>query len=404
MLDRDGRRGFWTSFAGFSLDAMDVQLYAFVLPVLLPLWGLTHAEGGLLATVTLVSSALGGWAGGLLADRLGRIPVLKATILCLALSTCLCGLAQDFQQLLVARALQGIGFGGEWAAGAVFVAELAAPESRARMVGAVQSAWAIGWGMAAASSAILLALLPPDWGWRATFLVGVIPALLIFFYRTRVPESAAFAPEHLRQPWHRIFARPLLADTLRGSLLAIGMHGGYWAIATWWPTMLHSERGFSTFAVSAHLAVVVVGSLFGYAVAGWLSDHVGRRATLAGFALGGAVIVLACTRLPLSDAALLVLSFPLGFFALGMFSAIGPVLSELYPTELRGSGLGFCYNFGRGMAGATPLLVGNSVATMGIAHALGLFATAAYGLALLAILLLPETRGQALTALADTGG
>jgi MFS family permease len=120
----------------------------------------------------------------------------------------------------------------------------------------------------------------------------------------------------------------------------------------------------------------------------------GRRTTLAGFALAAGVTVLACTLLPVSDAALLVLSFPLGFFALGMFSAIGPVLAELFPTEIRGSGLGFCYNVGRGLAGVAPVLIGLNVQKTGLAHAIGLHATSAYVLVLLATAVIPETRGR----------
>jgi MFS family permease len=122
---------------------------------------------------------------------------------------------------------------------------------------------------------------------------------------------------------------------------------------------------------------------------------------LASFALGGTLAVLACTELHPSNFGLLLLSFPLGFFALGMFSAIGPVLTELYPTEIRGSGLGFCYNFGRAMAGATPLLIGSSAASISVGHAIGIYATYAYGLVLLVTIFLPETRGQDLTSMSE---
>lgn len=371
---------------------MDVQLYAFVLPLLLALWKLTPEDAGWLATVTLLSSAAGGWAAGLLADRFGRIAVLRGTILWLALSTCFCGLATDVDQLLAARALQGLGFGGEWAAGAVFVAELAAPEHRGRMVGALQSAWAVGWGLAAATCAVLISALPPDFAWRATFFVGLLPAVAVFLFRTRLRDSSAFLSVRRRSAWHAIFRPPMFGSTIRGSLLASGMHGGYWAIATWWPAMLHSERGLSTAAASTHFAAIIGGSFLGYFAGAWLGDIVGRKVMLAIFAAGSISMLLICTELRLSDTVLLLLDVPLGFFALGMFSAIGPVLSELYPTELRGAGLGFCYNAGRALAGATPLLIG------GISHALGFYGACSYGLVLVAMLLLPETRARVLTS------
>ncbi|MBO9708800.1 MAG: MFS transporter [Caulobacter sp.] len=393
-LNGNARRAFWTTYAGFGLDAMDVQLYAFIMPALLALWSLSHAQAGLLASVTLACSALGGWAAGTLADRFGRVRVLTITILWLGVSSCLCGLAQNFGQLLIARALQGLGFGAEWAAGAVFVAEVVSPEVRGRVVGTVQSAWALGWGLAASISAMALALLPAEWGWRVTFLVGLPPMIAIFLVRVRLHDPAMFLAERRKTPWTAIFGGGRLSTTLRGSLLATGMHGGYWSIATWWPAMLHAERGFSTATAGAYFGVIVAGSLFGYLAGAWLGDVAGRRATLAGFALGGAVTVLACTASPVSDMALLILSFPLGFFALGMFSAIGPVLSELFPTRMRGSGLGFCYNVGRGLAGGMPVLIGLRVETMGLAHAIGLYATSAYVVVLAAVALIPETRGQ----------
>jgi MFS family permease len=393
-LNGSVRRVFWTTFAGFGLDAMDVQLYAFVMPTLLMLWHMSHAQAGLLASIALACSALGGWIGGALADRFGRVRVLTVTILWLGVSSCLCGLAQNFDQLLVARALQGLGFGAEWAAGAVFVAEVVSPGVRGRVVGTVQSAWAVGWGLAASLSALTLTLLPPDIGWRVTFMLGLFPAIAIFLVRAKMSDSETFLAGRRRTSWTAIFSGGRLSTTIRGALLATGMHGGYWSIATWWPAMLHTERGFAIPTVSLYFGAIVAGSLFGYLSGAWLGDVAGRRTTLTGFALGAGVTVLACTMLPVSDAALLVLSFPLGFFALGMFSAIGPVLTELFPTEMRGSGLGFCYNVGRGLAGLTPVLIGLNVQTTGLAQAIGLYATSAYVLVLLVTAVIPETRGQ----------
>lgn len=398
-LDTNGRRAFWSSFAGFCVDAMDVQLYAFVMPVLIVLWGLSQAEAGLLASVTLASSAAGGWVAGLLADRFGRVRVLCITILWLAAATVLCGMAQDLEHFLAARALQGLGFGAEWAVGAVFISEVASPETRGRVVGAVQSAWAVGWGLAALTSTIVLSLLPLEIGWRVTFLVGLIPAILLFLFRRRIHESETFLTAGRTEPWHAIFAGPQLGATLRGSLLAAGMHGGYWAIATWWPQMLHAERGFSATTTGSYFAVIIAGSFFGYGAGAWLSDAAGRRATLAAFAMGGLAFVTACTRMAVSDLALLLLGFPLGFFALGMFSAIGPVLSELYSTGVRGSGLGFCYNLGRGVAALGPALIGANLERTSVSSAVGAYAAFAYAVVLVATALLPETRGRKLNAL-----
>lgn len=395
-LGSDGRRAFWSSYAGFGIDAMNVQFYAFVLPILLELWGLTAGRAGLLASVALLSGSVGGWLAGSLSDRFGRIRVLRITIVWLALSTVLCGLARNGDELLVARLIQGFGFGAEWAVGVVFMSEIAPAATRGRILGTLQSAWAVGWALAASGTSISIALLPADIGWRVPFFVGLLPAFALFRTRSRMTDTQAFTASGVQQSWHRIFSRDLRYNTLKGSLLATGTHGGYWAIATWWPTMLRQERGMSPAETSLHAAALIGGSFVGYALGAWLSDRAGRRATLGGFALAGILVVLAATQLPLSDAVLLALTPVLGIFALGIYSAVGPVLAELYPTPLRGSGLGFCYNVGRGVAGITPLAVGGSIAALGFSHAIGLYVAASYAVILLASALLVETRGREL--------
>ncbi|QNA85463.1 MFS transporter [Sphingomonas sp. So64.6b] len=393
-LDSNSRRAFRSTYAGFSVDAMNVQLYSFVLPVLLTLWHFSPSAGGLLATVTLVASAAGGWLAGLLSDRLGRVRVLQVTILWMAVSTTLCGLAQNYEQLLVARTLQGFGFGAEWAVGAVLMGEIATAATRGRLVGTAQSAWAIGWGLAAAMSFVAIAVLPPPLGWRAAFFVSLPAVAAIFLARTRLRESATFLASPCADAWHRIFSPGMCGNTARGCLLAIGTHGGYWALATWWPTMLRLERGLSAAETATHMAVLVSGSLAGYIFGASLADRIGRRATLALFALGGIATVLVATGLSVSAPVLLALGVPLGVFAMGLYSAIGPVLNELYPTRLRGSGLGFCYNVGRGVAGFTPFAVGGSISAFGIAHSIGIYVSVAYVLVLIAAALLHETKGM----------
>ncbi|WP_339485557.1 MFS transporter [Pseudomonas sp. EL_65y_Pfl2_R95] len=400
-LSNDNRRSFWTVFSGFTVDSLDVQLYAFILPVLLTLWGLSHSEAGLLGAATLTSSAIGGWLAGILADRYGRLKVLKLTILWFAISTCLCGLAANFDQLLIARTLQGIGFGGELAVGAVFIAEVANPQVRGRMVGMAQSGWAVGWGLAAIISGFGLTLLPPALGWRVTFIVGVVPAILIFIYRLRLKESKAFISSNRQLSWRAILTAPYLKSTVLASLLAAGMHSGYWAIATWWPAMLMSEHGLSTLDSRLYLAVLVSGSFFGYVAGSWLGDSVGRRATLITFALGGICTALIYSSLTVSSTTLLLISFPLGFVATGMFGVIGSLLTELFPTELRASGLGFCYNVGRGIAGLAPAVIGATADRMGITNAIVTYVVCAYTLVVLVAILLPETRGLTLKGISE---
>jgi MFS family permease len=400
-LDTRSRRAFWSSFGGFSIDAMSVQLFAFVLPVLIGMWSMTPGGAGLLASAALFSGSIGGWLAGSLSDRVGRVQVLRVTIVWLGVSSVFCGLAQNFEQFLLARLVQGFGFGAEWAVGVVFMSEMSPARTRGRTLGSLQSAWAVGWGLAATGAFLSLALLPPEPGWRIVFFVGLLPAAGLAFVRWRLPESRIFSAAVKRQPWHDIFARDMVVTTIKGSLLATGTHGGYWAIATWWPTMLRVERGMSPGETVQHTAALIVGSLVGYMLAAWLSDRIGRKATLASFAMLGAATALVATQLQLSDAWLLALTPILGLFALGIYSAIGPVLTELYPTSLRGSGMGFCYNVGRGLAGATPFAVGGTVAALGYAHAIGLYVAASYLVILVTTTMIEETRGVTLSS--DSG-
>lgn len=392
-LDGTGRRAFWSSYAGFTIDAMNVQLYAFILPTLIALWGLTPSGAGVLASAALISGALGGWLAGSLSDRIGRIRVLRGTIIWVAASTLLCGLARDYDELLFARLIQGIGFGAEWAVGVVFMSEIAPAATRGRVLGTLQSAWAVGWGLAAATVAVAVACLPPEIGWRVVFFVALLPAVALLLVRNTMQDSPALTAARQRQSWHRIFSRGIWPSTVKGSMLATGMHGGYWAIATWWPTMLRVERGLTAAETGVHTAALIGGSLLGYALGAWLTDYVGRRLTLGSFASAGIITVLAATQFQLSTHALLALSPVLGLFALGIYSTAGPVLTELYPTSLRGSGLGFCYNIGRGLAGITPIAVGTSIGALGFSQAIGLYVAGSYTIVLIAVARLRETRG-----------
>ena len=140
------RRTMGACFGGWALDAFDVQMYSFVIPTVIVLWGLSRGKAGLIGTVTLLISSLGGWLSGTLADRFGRVRMLQITILWYSVFTFLCAFAQNFEQLFVLRALHGLGFGGEWAAGAVLMGEVIRDKYRGRGVGIVQTGWADGLG------------------------------------------------------------------------------------------------------------------------------------------------------------------------------------------------------------------------------------------------------------------
>jgi MFS family permease len=376
------RNTFWGCFAGWGLDALDVQMFTLAIPAIIAAYGIDHTQAGAISGVTLVSSALGGWIAGALSDRFGRVRTLQMTILWFAGFTFLCAFAQNFPQLLVLKALQGFGFGGEWAAGAVLMAETIRTEHRGKAMGAVQSAWAVGWGAAVLVYAAVFSWLPADTAWRVMFAVGLLPAGLVLFVRRNLKEPVRIEPvgasvgpkvSALGQIL-QVFQPRVLRTTIIGAVLGTGAHGGYYAIMTWLPTFLAKERHLSAY----------------------LLDRIGRRRNIALFAFCCIVTVLAYVMLPLTNMQMLMLGFPLGLFAAGIPASLGPLFNELYPADMRGTGVGFCYNFGRIASAGFPVLVGYMSHSMSLGAAIGIDAAVAYGLAMVAVLLLPETRGKRL--------
>jgi MFS family permease len=399
------RATLFATFGGWALDGMDVMVYTFAIPSLIALWHISKGQAGILAAATLIISAVGGWLAGLLADRYGRARILQITIAWFALFTFLSGFTNSFWQLLVTRGLQGLGFGGEWAVGSVLMGETIRAQHRGKAVGTVQGGWAIGWGVAAIFYTMLFSALPPNIAWRAMFWIGILPALLVFYIRRYVPEPevysrtrAQLAASGDRGRLLEIFSPSLLRVTVLTSFMATGAQGGYYAITIWLPTYLKSVRGLSVLNTGAYLLVVIIGSFTGYMISAWLTDRLGRRRTLILFAVCSLVTVAAYTYLPIGDRVMLLLGFPLGFFASGSFGPMGAFLTELFPSRVRGSGQGFSYNFGRGIGALFPALVGYLSARITLGHAIAAFSLSAYLLMIAAVLLLPETRGKELKA------
>ncbi len=394
------RRTFRACLGGWALDAFDVQMFSLIIPTLLASWHVSRAEAGLIGSVTLLTSALGGWFGGALADRIGRVRALQVTILWFAVATFASAFTNTYQQLLVAKGLQGLGFGAEWAVGAVLMAEVIRPENRGKALGAVQSGWAIGWGAAVLLYAATFSVFPPDVAWRVMFAIGLLPALLILYVRRHVPEPMrdAAAPPRLSvgRALVGIFQPATLRTTLVGILFGLGAHGGFHGLFTWLPTYLRTERGLSVTGTGAYLGVIIVAFGCGCLVAGQLLDRIGRRPTVALFAVGCVAITVTYLLLPISPTTMLFLGFPLGFCAAGIPASMATLFSELYPEGIRGSGVGFCYNAGRVVAAGMPALIGWMSGSMELGTAIGIDAAVCYALVLVALLLLPKPQGAAL--------
>jgi len=404
----DAWRALVAAFLGWMLDGMDIMLYAFALTAIRDEFGLSAGAVGALASVTLVTSAVGGVAAGYLADRLGRARVLVWSILVYSVFTAATATAASVAGLVLWRALVGFGLGAEWSAGSVLVAETWPSRHRGKAIGFVQSGWAVGYLLAAALAALILPLR----GWRTLFLVGIVPALVTVWIRRRVAEPAVWRATHTEGAaataaagvagTAALLLRPPLARlTLVATTLATVLLFAYWGLFTWMPTFLASPvsqggAGLGVVRSSAWIVPMQIGAFLGYNLFGLVAGRIGRRPAFSLFVGGAALIVPAYGLLARQPAALMALGPLVGFFGHGYFSLFGALLAELFPSAIRATAQGACYNIGRAVSALAPFAIGAAADRMGYGAALALtsgFYVAGLGL----VYLLPETRGRDLT-------
>jgi len=412
------RRTLLAAALGWALDAFDAMIYALVLALLIRDLGMSKTTAGLLGTLTLLASGIGGVLFGFLADRIGRKRALMASILTYSLCSFASGLATSIAMLAVARFILGLGMGGEWNTGATLVAESWPTEFRAKAISIVQSSWALGF----AAAALVAGPVARYFGWRAVFFVGILPALLTLWIRRGVPESTLWAERELRgqsetrtsgpdtasrhvtnfsTKFSAIFRPPYVRHTF--ALLLFNFCGmfAWWGLFTWMPPYLslpvsQGGRGFGVMGTTTLLVVLNLCGMFpGYASFGWFADHLGRRRAFLVYSLTAALLIplYAAARSPL---VLMLLGTVVAFFGTGLFSGSGIIGSEIFPTAVRARALGFTYNGARAMSSLAPLTIGRVGQLKGLGWAFYLCA-AAYLLAALMTTQLPETKGKQLT-------
>jgi MFS family permease len=395
------RRSLAAGGLGWMLDAFDVSLYSLVLAHLMRDFGMSQALGGLLNSLTLVASAIGGFLFGLIADRVGRTRALIASILIYSLASGACGLSDTVIQLAIFRFILGLGMGGEWTTGAALIAETWPAEHRGKALGIMQSTYAIGEIIAAG----VVGLMLPRFGWRPVFFVGILPALVAIWIQRRVPEpeiwkarigaGARTVGESLQLLWRK--------DLRRNGILATAMNAcgmfGYWGLFTWIPVYLslpiaQGGRGLSLMKTTTWLIVMGMGKWLGYTLFGFSADAFGRRKSYAAYLLIAAALV-PIYGLSSSPAWLLILGPLVAFFGTGYFSGFGAITAELFPTEIRATAMGVCYNIGRGVSALAPLTIGLLAHRFGLGKSFFILAAAFLMGAVLA-LALPETKGKQL--------
>ncbi len=397
------KRALQAASLGWMLDSMDVMLYSLALVEIQRELGMGGGASGLLISLTLVASAVGGVLFGILADRAGRARALMASILVYSVFTGACGLAQNVVQLAIFRTLLGLGMGGEWATGAALVGETWPAEHRGKALGLMQSSWAVGYALAAAITALVM----PRYGWRAVFFVGILPALVTLWIRRGVPEPELWqaaqreraAAANSRGLLRALFAPELRRRTVIATAANAATMFGWWGLFTWIPGFLslpaeRGGRGMGIVQTSTWIILMQVGMWLGYVTFGFIADRAGHRRTYIGYLLVAAVLVplYALARDPIT---LLLLGPFVAFFGTGYFSGFAAISSALFPTAVRGTAMGFAYNLGRGLSAVAPYTIGRLSETHGLGPSL-LITPAAFLLAAVFALGLEETRGKPL--------
>lgn len=418
------KRLLFGSGIGWALDAMDVGLISFIMAALAVHWGITPTESSWLASVGFIGMALGATFGGLLADKFGRRHIFALTLLVYGLATGASALATSLTLLIILRFFIGLGLGAELPVASTLISEFAPLKVRGRMVVLLEAFWAVGWILAAVLGTFVVGASPSSWRWALA--LGMVPALYALFVRLNLPESVRFlesqgsheeaeevvasfeaeadeadidhttpAPTYSEED---VTATSIWSKSLRGRTVALWtiwfcVNLSYYGAFIWIPSLLVAD-GFSLVKSFSFTLIITLAQLPGYAAAAWLIEVWGRRSTLATFLVGSA-LAAGLYGMAGSEATIILAGCLLSFFNLGAWGALYAIGPELYPTALRGRGTGAAAGFGRLASILAPLIVPPLVAAGGVGWLFVLFA-AAFAIAALAALCLPELKGKAL--------
>ncbi|MEO6119418.1 MAG: MFS transporter [Terriglobales bacterium] len=397
----DQRKTLTAAALGWALDAFDVMLYALVLAHVMRDLSMDKPTAGLLGTLTLLASGIGGLLFGFIADRIGRKQALMLSIATYSICSFASGLSTSILMLAVFRFILGLGMGGEWNTGATLVAETWPAHLRAKALSIVQGSWALGYAAAAVTAGVLLTY----YNWRVVFFVGILPALVILWIRSSVPESPMWeARRHITasaQPgFGVIFTRPYLKQTI--ALLFMNFFGmfAWWGLFTWLPPYFslpisEGGRGFGVMDTTKFLVTLnLIGMFPGYVCFGWVADRIGRKPSFILYTFTAAILVPFYAQAR-SEWAIMVLGILVAFFGTGFFSGSGIIASEIFPTSVRARALGFTYNGARALSSIAPFVIGYFGQKHGLSAAFYLCA-GGFLLSSLAATQIRETRGKEL--------
>lgn len=396
---------------------------------------MTKSVGSQITAVFLLGWAAGGFLFGMVGDRLGRARTMVITILCYAIFTGLNALVRTPTEYMICRFLTAMGVGGEFAAGAALVAETWPARSRPMALGLVQSLSAVG-NMSAAVITYFMSAI----SWRYVFVVGAIPALLVVWIQLYIKEPDAWlkarekakisGDKEVGSILQLFREKDLRRNTFAGMLLAIAGVCGFWGVGVFMPDLIASACKpiiehwpsiqalgpvplIQKKAITAAIQVIkskafflqMFGGFFGMYGYALLSQRVGRKPSLAIFLLAGLIVAEVAFNMVHDINTAYIWAFPLGFCGLAPFSAFAVYFPELYPTRLRATGVGFCYNCARILAAGAVLYQGvlvkmwadptNVDDSMGLRKAASVVALI-YLVGFVGLLIGPETKGKPL--------
>ena len=398
-----------SAFLGWLFDSMDLNLFTLVLfPSVAQLLGtrdphLIAQTGSVIMAIKLLCWGLGGVIFGVVADRVGRSRTMVLTIVIYALFTGLSGFAQSWWQLAILQALAGFGIGGEWSAGAALIAETWPEKHRARAMQLMQMAFAFGFFVAALDNLII----GPLGGWRWVLGLGAAPAVITLAIRQFVPEPERWVRVREKnetssaETFFAIFRPGLLRKTIVGVLTASGMMIGCWGGLTLLPAWIVQLLGNVRAAegpqiVSYAFMLMMAGAALGYLTLIWTTEAIGRRGSYILFAVVSLIVsVYLFTSVHTLEGLMWVMPV-YGYFVIGGFGTFAAYLPELFPTRVRATGQGFCWNFARAVTAIGPLTAGLLIGTFGSIPLAAASTCVFFLVGLVAIFFGPETRGVAL--------
>ncbi|MCM3538464.1 MFS transporter [Priestia endophytica] len=351
------------SVAGLTLEGMDIMFISFAMSMIVADFNIDLATGGFISSITNIGMLIGGIIFGILADRFGRVRIFTYTIILFAIGTALTGLAANIEQVYLFRFIAGLGAGGEYGIGMALVAE-AWPKNKQ---GRASSYVSVGAQFGVILAALLSAIILPTLGWRALFIVGVLPVIFAFIVRKNLSESPEWMAAMKKE---KVVGKPKkvnllqLFDTPRTAITTITLVvmatvqiAGYNGLMIWLPSMLQQSQGLSVSSSALWTISTAVGMIVGMLTFGQFMDRFGAKRTFGVFLLASASAVFLYSYAE-GGAGVLIGGAIVGFFSNGMFAGYGALISSYYPVHIRSTATNTIFNFGRAIGGLSPILVG----------------------------------------------